>query len=75
LPGQSFPLSFLVFTQDVVCTMANKHLACWDGMNKDYCEVMATIVDYSMAIITLHNLYTMWSYWPTPPDALSVLQE
>jgi hypothetical protein len=55
--------------------MANKHLACWDGMNKDNCEVMTTIVDYNMAIITLQNLYTMWSYWPTPPDALSVLQE
>jgi hypothetical protein len=50
----------------------DKHLACGDGTNLDCSEVMAIIVDYGMTIITLDSLYSMLSYRPTPPDALSM---
>jgi hypothetical protein len=51
---------------------SDNHLAYDDGMNLDYCEVMATTVDYDMTIITLDNIYSVLSYHTTPPDALHV---
>jgi hypothetical protein len=51
----------------------SKHLACGDGTNQDYCEVMTITSDYGMAFITLDSLYSVLSCRPTLPDVLSVL--
>jgi hypothetical protein len=51
---------------------SDKHLACSDGMNLDYCKLTAITGYYGMTIITLDNLYFMLSYKPTPPNALSM---
>jgi hypothetical protein len=50
----------------------NKHQTYGDETNLDCCEVMTVIGDYDMAIITLDNLYSVWSCQPTPLDALSM---
>jgi hypothetical protein len=65
LPRQSRTPSILAFTWVLACTMALM-------TNVDYCEVMATTVDYDMAITTLDNLYYVLSCRPTPPNVLSV---
>jgi hypothetical protein len=51
---------------------SDKHLACSDGMNLDYCEVMAITGDFNMAIITLDTHYFVLSCHPAPPVALSM---
>jgi hypothetical protein len=51
---------------------SDNHLAYGNGTNLDYCEVMATTVDYDMTIITLDNIYSVLSCHATPPDALHV---
>jgi hypothetical protein len=40
---------------------SDKHLACGDGMNLDYCEVTDITGDYGMTIITLDNIYYVLS--------------
>jgi hypothetical protein len=45
---------------------SDKHLACGDGTNLDYCDVMVVTVDYNMAITTLGSLYAALSCRPTP---------
>jgi hypothetical protein len=52
---------------------SDKNLACGDGMNLDYDEVMASTGDSDIAIITLGSYYSMLSCQPAPPDALSTL--
>jgi hypothetical protein len=54
---------------------SDKHLACGDEMNLDYCEVTTITGDCDMAIITLGSLYSMLSCQPTLPDALSMWYE
>jgi hypothetical protein len=44
----------------------NKHVACGDGMNLDYSEVMAITVDYDMTIITLDIIYSVLFCRPIP---------
>jgi hypothetical protein len=51
---------------------SKKHLAYSDGTDLDCCEVMPITIDYGMTIITLDNIYSVLSYRPTPPDALSM---
>jgi hypothetical protein len=52
---------------------SDKHLACGDGMHQDCYEVMVITIDYGMAIITLHNLYSVLSCRPIHPESLFVL--
>jgi hypothetical protein len=51
---------------------SDKHLACGNATNLDCCELMAIIVDYNMAIITLDCLYSGLSCQSTPIEALSM---
>jgi hypothetical protein len=51
---------------------SDKHLAYGNETNLDCCELMAIIVDYNMAIITLDSLYSGLSCQSTPIEALSM---